>query len=174
MRWPPNPWPSGNCLTSELPELLWVSGCFQLRPCRAHIPATSLRCVSWGDGPATPFLQIFLLCTRNRTQKGGSKLRQLMPDHRLCDKDPSHLKALIITFFWCPYLWSRWLLYLQLPPLSSGRVDTTTSLLAWFLRYFADAESIALGWYTVDLVLVISTLGTILPVADNFSSAHLR
>ena len=28
--------------------------------------------------------------------------------------------------------------------------------------------SIALGWYTVDLVLVISTLGTILPVADNF------
>ena len=45
MRWPPNPWPSGNCLTSWLPELLWVSGCFQFRPCRVHIPATSLRCV---------------------------------------------------------------------------------------------------------------------------------
>ena len=98
MRWPPNPWPSGNCLTSWLPELLWVSGCFQLRPCRAHIPATSLRCVSWGDGPATPTLQIFLLCTRNRNQNGGSKQRQPMPGHRLCDKDPSHLKA-VLHFF---------------------------------------------------------------------------
>ena len=99
MRWPPNPWPSGKCLTSGLPELLWVWGCFQLRPCRAHIPATLLRCVFWSDAPAIPTLQIFLLCTRNRTQKGGSKQRQLMPGHQLCDKEPTHLKAVLITLF---------------------------------------------------------------------------
>ena len=61
------------------------------------MPAISLRCVSWGDGPATPTLQIFLLCTRNRNQKGGSKHRQLMPAYRLRDKDPIHLKAVLIT-----------------------------------------------------------------------------
>ena len=116
MRWPRNPWPSGNCLTSGLPELLWVSGCFQLRPCRAHILAASRRCVSWGDGPATPTLQIILLCTRNRTQKVGSKHRQPMPGHRLSDKDPSHWKAVLVTFFKCPGLCTCWLLYLQLPP----------------------------------------------------------
>ena len=93
MRWPPNPWPSGNCLTSWLPELLWVLGCFQFRPCRAHIPAASLRCVSRSDGPATPHPEnLPAMYKKHGIQKDGSKCRRLMPGHRLCDKDPSHLK----------------------------------------------------------------------------------
>ena len=92
MCWPPNPWPSGNCLTS-LPELLWVLGCFQFRPCRAHIPAASLRCVSRSDGPATPHPEnLAAMYRKHRIQKDESKCRRLMPSHQLCDKDPSHLK----------------------------------------------------------------------------------
>ena len=178
MRWPPNPWPSRNCLTSGLPELLWVSGCFQLRPCRAHILAALLRCVSWGDGPATPTLQIFLLCTRNRNQNGGSKQRQLMPGHRLCDKAPSHLKAVLITFFQCPDLCSCWLLYLQIPlcPLEewtlllkaiiqSSRCSCQLYGSSWTIAFsilfkvFCRCSVCLLpsGWYAVDRVLVIST-----------------
>ena len=78
-----------------LPELFRVSGCFQSRSRRTHILVESLRCVARRDGPATLTLQIFLYAQETKNSK--SKWRRLIPAHRLCDKDPSNLKAVLIT-----------------------------------------------------------------------------
>lgn len=102
MRWRPNPWPNGNCLTSWLPKLstqdgLTInSGWFQLRPCRAHNPALSLRCVSWGDGPGTPTLEIFLLCTRNIKLKRAEQNRDNLC---LAINDTIRIPVMFITIF---------------------------------------------------------------------------
>ena len=47
------------------------------------------------------------------TKNSKSKRRRLIPAHRLCDKDPSNLKAVLITIIKHPDLCSCLLLYLQ-------------------------------------------------------------
>ena len=100
MRWPHNPGPSGNGLTSWLPELLWVSGYIAFSS--GHLERTSLlhrsgMFLGVMDQQPPPCKSSHYV---QETWRHRSKWRQLVPGHQLFDKDPSHLKLLVlITIF---------------------------------------------------------------------------
>ena len=108
---PPNPLPSGITLHLDYPNCFESQDAFN----PGHVEHTSLRHRSdvflWVmDQQPSPCKSFSYVA---ETKNSKSKWRRLIPANRLCDKDPSNLRAVSITIIKGPDICSCLLLYLQ-------------------------------------------------------------
>ena len=108
---PPNPLPSGIILHLDYPNCFESRGAFNPglveHTSFLHRSDVFLGVMDQETSPCKSFSYV------QETKNSKSKWRRLIPAHRLCDKDPSNLRAVLITIIKGPDICSCLLLYLQ-------------------------------------------------------------
>ena len=108
---PPNPLPTGIILHLDYPNCFESQGAFNPglveHTSFLHSSDVFLGVMDQQTSPCKSFFYV------QETKNSKSKWRRLIPAHRLCDKDPSNLRAVLIAIINGPDICSCLLLYLQ-------------------------------------------------------------